>query len=290
MGGGGEGRKEARKLPGGLRDFCHAPSAAVVAAKGRARSAGGGSAPRWRQPQFLLQLPHLRSPATPCGRRASAAAAVSDSPGRGGDGGGGARRASPVFYFILYFIFFWLMIMILYLSLPHRQHAVYLPSPPQHTHASWVGALPQSDFPAAPPRLRVGRSLRRGVRWSPPPRPAPSISPCSHGGSARGVGGSPLQPSLCPRGCPLAAGGTAGCPDPCRAHTALHPELSPSPGQPLPHSLPALPYGEGALPLPSPPLSLSPGLWEGAASARSGGNPLMASLLHPLVWGPSPRP
>lgn len=74
-GGGGEGRKEARKLPGGLRDFCHAPSAAVVAAKGRARSAGGGSAPRWRQPQFLLQLPHLRSPATPCGRRASAAAA-----------------------------------------------------------------------------------------------------------------------------------------------------------------------------------------------------------------------
>lgn len=120
------------------------------------------------------------------------------------------------------------------------------------------------------------------MRWSPPPRPAPSISPCSHGGSARGVGGSPLQPSLCPRGCPLAAGGTAGCPDPCRAHTALHPELSPTPGLPLPHSLPALPYGEGALPLPSPPSASVPAFGRGQPQPGAVGTPLW--LPSSILW------
>lgn len=243
MGGGGEGRKEARKLPGGLRDFCHAPSAAVVAAKGRARSAGGGSAPRWRQPQFLLQLPHLRSPATPCGRRASAAAAVSDSPGRGG-----ARRASPVFYFILYFIFFWLMIMILYLSLPHRQHAVYLPSPPP-THARILGGgFAAERFSSCSPPLACGAIPQEGGAVV---APSPSRSlhlplfawrKCPRGG------GFPAAAVAVPPRVPVGSGGDCGVPR----------------SLPCPHST-----APGALPFPrtaAAPFSPSSALWGGGTA------------------------
>lgn len=55
----------------------------------------GGSAPRWRQPQFLLQPPHLCSPATPCRSRASAAATVSCTASPRGARPGAQEEGAP---------------------------------------------------------------------------------------------------------------------------------------------------------------------------------------------------
>lgn len=248
MGGGGEGRKEARKLPGGLRDFCHAPSAAVVAAKGRARSAGGGSAPRWRQPQFLLQLPHLRSPATPCGRRASAAAAVSDSPGRGGDGGGGgtASIACILFYFVFYFF---LVDDYDFVPLAAPPPARCLPAIPPPTHARILGGgFAAERFSSCSPPLACGAIPQEGGAVV---APSPSRSlhlplfawrKCPRGG------GFPAAAVAVPPRVPVGSGGDCGVPR----------------SLPCPHST-----APGALPFPrtaAAPFSPSSALWGGGTA------------------------
>lgn len=79
----------SRAPPAAAREFWRAPCApwrrgGAGQGAGGARAAQAAQPPRWRQPQFLLQLPHLRSPATPCGRRAKCSGHSKLRPRRGG--------------------------------------------------------------------------------------------------------------------------------------------------------------------------------------------------------------
>lgn len=181
------------------------------------------------------------------------------------------------------------MILISYLSVPRRQHALYLPVPLPPTHARMLGGgFAAERFPSCSPPLACGAVPQEGgvLRVAPSPSPIPPSLPVRMGEVPEGRGVPRCSRRCAPAGAGWQRGGLRGAP--ILAVPTQHRARS----FPLPQDsrCPILsqlcPTGRGHRHCPAP----HPGLWEGAASARSGGNPLMASLLHPSVWGPSPRP
>lgn len=134
---------------------------------------------------------------------------------------GAESIACVLFYFIFYFL---LMILISYLSVPRRQHALYLPVPLPPTHARMLGGgFAAERFPSCSPPLACGAVPQEGGSCgSPPPRPLSlHLSLFVWGKCPRG-GGFPAAAVAVPPRVPVGSGGDCGVPRslPCPPSTA----------------------------------------------------------------------